>query len=61
MSAGKACAKSLMETCMLLRERLEEWLRKQSLHERFTVQAVSLINGAVEYLMSNQFLYNKTN
>jgi hypothetical protein len=45
MSAGKACAKSLMETCTLLRERLGEWLRKQSLHEPFTVQAVSLIKG----------------
>ncbi len=60
LSAGKACAKSLLETCTLLREKLGVRLRKQSLHERFTAQAVCFIKGAVEHLMSNHFLGNKT-
>jgi hypothetical protein len=60
LSAGKACTKSLLETCTLLREKLGVRLRKQLLSERFTAQAVAFIKGAVEHLMSNQFLGNKT-
>jgi hypothetical protein len=59
MSAGKACAKSLLETCTLLRERFGVRLRKQSLHERFTAEAVAFIKRSIEHLMCNQLFESK--
>ncbi|MDJ1503614.1 hypothetical protein QNI22_23310, partial [Cytophagaceae bacterium BD1B2-1] len=54
MSAGKACKKSLTETCTLLQETTGITLCKQSLNERFSAKSVTFLKKVVEELIEKQ-------
>lgn len=60
LSAGEACTKSLSQACTLLREIVGVRLRKQSLDERFTTQAVAFVKQTVEGVLAKEFFEKST-